>query len=238
MALVRESHPGMAIFNAPSAGRGLKPGDVIKMFDGSFHYIEYVNSSGAYAVPLASVTHIIKGKVANFTAGGRTISGTAIVEVINPLSMGGNSHEYLRYVRMVSASGDGGMAKRKADLATAAGATYDEFDDTELDETTVTSGTKKDKDMAKAAAKAAKAAAPKTAKVKVPKTVRNCACACGGETTGYFCPGHDARMHGWVAKLADGRIEPKDIPQGVRNKLVLVKTSTGFKATKPHFWQE
>lgn len=130
------------------------------------------------------------------------------------------------------------MAKRKADLATAPGATYDEFDDVEVNNDPETSDTQEGKDMAKKAAKPVKAA-NKVAKVKVPKAVRACACGCGGETSGFFCPGHDARMHGWIAKLADGRIEPKDIPYpSTRAKLGLVKTSTGFKATKPHFWKD
>lgn len=241
---VRVLHPGMAIFSAPSAGRGLHPGDCIKMFDGTFHFIQYVNSSGAYAVPLASITRTIAGHTANFTAGGRTISATAIVEVINPLSMGGNSAEYQRYVKMVSASREAGMAKKKGTTATSATVIFDEFDETDpTDGHTVVAmlangPTKKEvKDMAK------KAAAPKAAQkvkaAKAPKTVRNCACGCPTETTGNFAPGHDARLHGLIKKLADGRMEPKEYayPATIK-KLGLVKTQAGYKATHPHFYQD
>lgn len=241
-------NPGMAAFTSRSAGRLLRAGDVIRQFDGTFHYVQYVNSSGAYAVPLAGLTRVINGHTANFTAGGRTISAHSLVEIINPLAMGGNSPEYHRYAKMEQASREEGMAKRKKSGTPEQGVTFDEFDPTELDEEytsrlanagIVPITDKETKSMAKKAAKAnGKPAAAREKKEKAPKTVRACACACGGQTTGSFVPGHDARMHGWIKKLGDGRLEPKEIPASVRAKLGLVQTKTGFKASNPHFWQD
>lgn len=236
------AYAGVEFFTACIAR--MKTGDCIKMFDGTFHYVQYINTSGAYVVPLAAAVRIISGQAVNFTAGGRTISADSIVEIVDALSaLGGNCDEYRRYVKMVAASRDGGMAKRKVNLATADGATFGEFDDSDIEAGTgnivgaTFATTKEDKDMAKkaAAAKAPKAA-QKVAKVKVPKTVRNCACGCGGQTTSYFAPGHDARVHGWESKLADGRIEPKDTNPSWRAKAVLVQTKTGWKVTKPKFY--
>jgi hypothetical protein len=92
-------------------------------------------------------------------------------------------------------------------------------------------------DMAKKA-KAAKGNGKAARAPKAPKQVRNCACGCGTETSGYFAPGHDAKLHGWISKLADGRIEPKDIPASTRAKLSLVKTKDGYRASTPHFYKD
>ena len=73
---------------------------------------------------------------------------------------------------------------------------------------------------------------------KVPKQVRKCICGCGSDTQGFFAPGHDSRFHGWIAKLADGRMEPKDIPQSVRNGLNLQKTKTGYRAQNPNYFKQ
>lgn len=238
------------VFTSKSAGHTLVEGNVIRMFDGSFHFVQYVNSSGAYVVPLAAISRDIKGHTITFTHGGRTISTNAIVETVSPLLMGGNSPEYQRYVRMARA-----LREDKGKVVDMAGkrkgAPLAEFDTNPIDMSeaeqaeagghtvTVESLTpnKAGKDMAKKAAKLA----PKNGKKEKPaKTVRACACGCGGETTGFFVPGHDARMHGWIKKLADGRLDPKDgtIPKSVITKLGLVATKTGFKATNPHFWTD
>src|SRR5690242_6729848 len=87
--------------------RTLRAGDVIRQGDGTYAYIEYTNGSGAYAVPLTGVNRDIKGHTVNVTSGGRMISVNSIVEIVNPLAMGGNSQEYRRYVRMVSSAREG-----------------------------------------------------------------------------------------------------------------------------------
>ncbi len=222
----------------------LAQGDVFRDMDGDFHLVQYVNSSGAYAVPLSAITRSIGGKEIGFTAGGRTLSVYSVVHVVPPLAMGGNSPEYKRYVTMVQRSGKAGTLPSDKFK----GVTYERFDETALpdghigdgDEETVSS--EGDSDMAKTKKKAAKAK-----RVKPTKTVRACACGCGGETTGYFNPGHDAKLHGWVKKLADGRIQKngKDaksgeqiVPASVLNKLKLVAKGDGFKATAEHFYKD
>lgn len=82
---------------------------------------------------------------------------------------------------------------------------------------------------------------------RTPKTVRSCACGCGAETTGHFAPGHDARYHGWLTKLKDGRIQRngKDaktgeqvVSAGVLNKMGLTATKEGFKAANPEWYKQ
>lgn len=226
-----------------SRAEPLHPGDCVRFVDGSVHFIQYVNTSGAYAVPLAGITREIAGNTVTFNAGGKTISISSLVEKINPLSLGGNSQEYRRCVRMLEALKEGGMAKRKVNLGEGAqGTTFDDFDTSELEMSDAAKGHLDAADLetpndseAEMAKKAKKAAKPARA-AKAPKTVRNCACGCGTETTGHFAPGHDARVHGWIAKLADGRIEPKDTNASWRAKAGLVKTANGFKVTKPKFY--
>lgn len=228
--------------------RTLSAGDVVRMFDGSFHFVQYVNSSGAYAVPLSAVNREIKGQVVAFTAGGRTISSRAAVEVVHPLVMGGNCAEYRRYVRMAAALGKQGTMDET-------GIAFDDFDSTVLadgdtanfDETDSIPVTKGTGTMAKKATKAAKKANGGVKREKAPKTVRACVCGCGEETTGHFAPGHDARYHGWIKKLADGRIQRngKDAKSGEQligaallNKMGLVAKGEGFKANTPEFYKD
>lgn len=225
----------------------LREGDVIQLHDKSFHLIQYVNTSGAYAVPLASAARQIGEKTINFTAGGRTISAMSLVDIVNPLAMGGNSPEYRRYVKMASASGKQGIVDE-------AGVPFDMFDTTplvagdsaNLDETDSIPTTKGTDIMAKKASKA-KTKSNGAAKAKATKTVRSCVCGCGTETTGYFAPGHDARYHGWIKKLADGRIQRngKEVKSGEQvigaallNKMGLVAKGEGFKANTPEFYAE
>lgn len=244
MAAAIGEHTGRQPVYGPNSGL-LAEGMVIKQKDGSYHFIQYVNTSGAYAVPLAAAVRKIGDRDVNFTAGGRTISAYSLVDIVNPLTMGGNSQEYQRYVRMASASGEGAIVEGK-------GATFDSFDSTELvvtgintnlDETDSVPTTRGMDDMAKKNKTKAKAKGAK--RDKTPKTVRNCVCGCGTETTGHFAPGHDARYHGWIKKLADGRIQRngKDaksgeavVPASVLNKMGLVAKGEGFKSNTPEFY--
>lgn len=69
-----------------------------------------------------------------------------------------------------------------------------------------------------------KGKAPKPAKKeKAPKAANPCTCSCGGTTGGRFVPGHDARFYGWLQKVADGRMEFKELPKPVQKALVDVK---------------
>ena len=109
------------------ANRPLQKGDLIRMVDDSLHLVNYVNSSGAYVTPLNGVIREIKGHEIEFTAGGRTISARSAVELVNPLTLGGNSQEYTRYVKMSRALGDNSMARRRK------GASLVDFIDSEDD---------------------------------------------------------------------------------------------------------
>ena len=231
--------------------RPLQEGDVFRKVDGSHHYVEYVNSSGAYVVPLSSQVREINGHSINFQAGGQTISANAIVQIIHPFELGGNSQEYANYVKLESKSGRkvSGMA-RSAVPKGAKSTTFDGFTDAPLTETEAEANTatsvpvdEEIQGMAKRSAKKAAAkgngAANGTGKrEKAPKTVRKCVCGCGNETTGHFAPGHDARFHGWIKKLASGKMGPSEIPAAVRKGLDLVQTKDGFKAKAPHYYQE
>jgi hypothetical protein len=225
--------------------RPLKAGDVFRRIDGSHWYVEYVNSSGAYVVPLSSVVREINGRSINFQPGGTTISANAVVQILHPLELGGHSQEYANYVKLVSKHEGEGMAKRARN---AKGTALGEFEDRPLTEieaeaNTVAATTETDKEtgMAKkaksnGAVKAKRAAGAK--REKTPKTVRKCVCGCGGETTGYFQPGHDARFHGWIKKLASGKMGPSELPASVRKGLDLVETKEGFRAKAPHYYKQ
>lgn len=230
--------------NEVARWRPLVEGDVYKAIDGTFHLVQYINTSGAYCVPLAGIAKELGGKEVTFTAGGRTISANSVVQIIHPLEMGGNSPEYARYVKMSGKLG-GGMAKRSGKAET--GTTFGSFEDAPLTETEVAAdiiagndNTEEETGMAKKAAKkAVKAKANGAARApKPPKTVRACVCGCKNETTGYFAPGHDARFHGWIKKLASGVMGPGELPAAVRNGLALKQTKTGFQATKPHYYKD
>ena len=43
------------------------------------------------------------------------------------------------------------------------------------------------------------------------KTPNRCLCGCGGATRSRFCMGHDARYHGRIKRLKDGRLTLRDL---------------------------
>lgn len=250
--------PGLS---ASAGSRELRAGDVICTADHTFHYIQYVNSAGAFAIPLSkTIVREINGHTVNFAAEGRSISSWSFVDIVDPLTMGGSSPEYSRYVKMVAAAREVDMAKKLANIdlgPEAHGVPVGDFD-TSTDglfelghlnsyDLPATMPDGSDSDMAKkASAKKAKANG-KARKEKAPKKVRLCACGCGGETTGYFVPGHDSKLHGWIKKLEDGRITKggKDaksgeqiVPASTLHKLGLVAKGDGFKSTTPHFYKD
>lgn len=57
---------------------------------------------------------------------------------------------------------------------------------------------------------------------KAPKALHPCCCGCGEMVSGFFKMGHDARFHGWMRKLADGRLEVKDIPASAAKLMNIV----------------
>jgi len=77
---------------------------------------------------------------------------------------------------------------------------------------------------------ARKAAAAVNGNGRAPKETRSCACGCGAQTTGHFAPGHDARYHGWVKKLARGET-PDNLPAKVKNAMKLKAKGEGWVPT-------
>lgn len=269
-SLLSRSHLA-SITQDPRSSRPLVAKDVIRLFDSTFHIVQYVNQAGAYIVPLAGVNREIQGSTITFNAGGRTISAHSVVERVNPIAMGGHSPEYARYVKIVAAidrgdSGIGGGGPGMVDGGPVAGVGFDTFDSADIPdpgseaearvaaggrtvsaESLIASSRGEDSSMAKKmkSKSAGKNGAAK--REKTPKKVRDCVCGCGGETTGYFMPGHDARFHGWIKKLADGRIQRngKDAKSGeqvvgtsVLNKLNLSAKGDGFKAATPDYYKQ
>lgn len=85
---------------------------------------------------------------------------------------------------------------------------------------------------AKAAKAAAKAAKPKhAARTKPgPKDLPICGCGCGdqcGSVKSRFLPGHDARFHGYVAKIKDGRLKYAELPTDEARRLVKKAIAAG-----------
>jgi hypothetical protein len=64
---------------------------------------------------------------------------------------------------------------------------------------------------------AKKAVQAGTAATKAPKFLNACGCGCGQPCKSRFLPGHDAKLHGWVKKLAAGVMSLDELPPGVRN---------------------
>ena len=86
---------------------------------------------------------------------------------------------------------------------------------------------------AKEAKAAEKAAEPK--KEKVAKTPNKCKCGCGGDTGGFFIPGHDARFKSWLLKIERGQAKPEELltPE-VRASYTWKKSGKGLIPTKTY----
>lgn len=88
---------------------------------------------------------------------------------------------------------------------------------------------------AKAAGATAKAAGatgePKAKREKKVKEPKPCKCGCGGQTTAFFVPGHDARFKGWLLKVEKGATAVKDLPETVQKSYKWVKKGKGYIPT-------
>lgn len=82
---------------------------------------------------------------------------------------------------------------------------------------------------AKERAKVAKAEGKeaKTPRVKKEKTVKPCRCGCGGQTTAFFVPGHDARFKGWLMKVEKGEKKVAELPEAVQKGYKWIKRGKG-----------
>lgn len=65
-------------------------------------------------------------------------------------------------------------------------------------------------DKAKREARTVKRAAEGKSKGPVSRD-NDCQCGCGGKTSKYFVPGHDARFKGWLLKIERGESKPEDL---------------------------
>lgn len=70
-------------------------------------------------------------------------------------------------------------------------------------------------------------AAEKKVRVKAEKTVKPCKCGCGGQTTAFFVPGHDARFKGWLLKVEKGQMKVNELPEAVQKGYKWVKKGDG-----------
>lgn len=68
-------------------------------------------------------------------------------------------------------------------------------------------------------------ALPKSA--RKPKTMKDCACGCGGQTGSRFLPGHDSRLRGWAIRLERGIVTKEAFP-GTPGEL---KAALGYLAS-------
>ena len=85
---------------------------------------------------------------------------------------------------------------------------------------------------AKERAKKAKAEGAEGKPAKVPrekkeKVVKPCRCGCGGQTTAFFVPGHDARFKGWLLKVEKGEKKVAELPEAVQKGYKWVKRGKG-----------
>lgn len=55
------------------------------------------------------------------------------------------------------------------------------------------------------------AAAPKAKREVTPKVEHACICGCGGKTTKFFVPGHDAKFKGWLNRIRDGKKKASEV---------------------------
>lgn len=58
---------------------------------------------------------------------------------------------------------------------------------------------------------------PKAVRVAKAKVWNLCGCGCGSSTLSRYLPGHDAKLHGWMKRVGDGRMKVEELPEQVRN---------------------
>ena len=67
--------------------------------------------------------------------------------------------------------------------------------------------------------KVAPAKEAKAPREKKEKVIKDCLCGCGGQTGGRFCPGHDAKFHGWAKKIQRGEMKFSEVPATAQKAL-------------------
>ena len=98
----------------------------------------------------------------------------------------------------------------------------------------VSESTKKQAKKKVEAKSSPKKAAPNERKPKVAKAPINpCGCGCGELVVNNFRMGHDGRFHGWLKRLAAGKMSLKELPTQVRKGMYsgAVDSDKGVKPT-------
>jgi hypothetical protein len=172
--------------------RRLRAGDLFRMpSSGRPYLVRHVNESRANCIPVAGEKRTIHTEDGDKTfediGGAINISPGACVKLISKEQL--DNEQRARAERMETQTTATTGAKLPIPKARkAAGGT---------------------KGKSAKGAGAAKSAKPK--REKVPATVRKCSCGCGGETTGYFVPGHDARFKGKLLRAERGEDTPEKL---------------------------
>lgn len=70
------------------------------------------------------------------------------------------------------------------------------------------------------------------------KATRDCCCGCGEQVTGHFRMGHDARFHGWMRRISQGKLDPATIPASAVKLMSLVggKPTTDWDGSSCDRW--
>lgn len=100
-------------------------------------------------------------------------------------------------------------------------------------------GKKGDKAAEKGAKKltGAAAKAKANAKPKAETKMKPCGCGCGENVKKRFAMGHDARFHGWLKRVGDGRMKLSELPKQVRQGM-FAGASENEKGVKPKVKEE
>lgn len=200
----------------------LAKGQFIRMLPGRdpIYRVDYVSDSRAYCVPITLrklVGRHTGAEIPNhdgdffYTVSGEgvNIAARAHVELIDPGTFGDALHRRAAHQRL--SEGDPIPAYEDTDMASTS----------PIPVAKKSASVRRGRRSTDRAVRTPGTRATSNGSAKreaAPKTVRKCACGCGGETMGFFVPGHDAKYHGWERRLADGRIgsDGKDAKTGER----------------------
>lgn len=217
---------------------GLKAGEYIRLYStGPVYKVETVNKSRAYCIPLKK--QLVKVQALD------PESGVAIDREFDKSKDGGISIAVMSLVTKITeeealASVDTvnqrQPVKKREDTTMGASAIPVAGSGKSARER------EKDRRSAQASKRQGRAATipgtrkvARSAKEKAPRTVRKCFCGCGEETMSYFVPGHDARFHGWLRKIAKGEMKPEDLKKAIRDVIgPFKKKGEGYVPSKSY----
>lgn len=176
-------------------GRKLEAGVIFRLpGTDDLYEVDFVNASRAHAMPLRGKAKIIRPagqdpKEIESFGGGINISPNSMVERVERTLVDPSTNR-LRSEVMEAQTVEGATAEAPRKQFRAA-------------------LPRKGKATGKAARPSRKG--EKMAKAKTGGSVKPCACGCGGETTGFFVQGHDARFKGWLLKIERGEAKKEKL---------------------------